>query len=129
MVVVFQIDPYAGVLHNPQTITTGHANTSIAVDPTSRFAYTADFTDNTVSAYSVNQTTGALSIIGSALPVGANALAITTDYSGKFVYVVLTNKSVLTFAIGSTGALTAVAGGSVATGNTPGPITAVGGVQ
>jgi hypothetical protein len=70
-----------------------------------------------------------LTVIGTPLPVGANALAITTDYSGKFVYVVLTNKSVLTFAIGSTGALTAVAGGSVATGNSPGPITAVGGVQ
>jgi 6-phosphogluconolactonase (cycloisomerase 2 family) len=128
-VALFQIDPYAGVLYNPQTITTGHANTSIAVDPTGRFAYTADFTDNTVSAYSVNQTTGALTIIGSPLPVGANALAVTTDYSGKFVYVVLTNKSVLTFAIGSSGALTAVAGGNVATGNSPGPITAVGGVQ
>jgi 6-phosphogluconolactonase len=129
MVVVFQIDPYAGVLYNPQTITTGRANTSIAIDPTGRFAYTADLTDNTVSAYSVNQTTGALTVIGTPLPVGANALAITTDYSGKFVHVVLTNKSVLTFAIGSTGALTAVTGGTVATGNSPGPITAVGGVQ
>jgi 6-phosphogluconolactonase len=129
MIAVFQIDPYAGVLYNLQSITTGRANTSIAIEPTGRFAYTADLTDNTVSAYSVNQTTGALSIIGSALPVGANALAINTDYSGKFVYVVLTNKSVLTFAIGSTGALTAVTGGSVATGNSPGPITAVGGVQ
>jgi 6-phosphogluconolactonase (cycloisomerase 2 family) len=129
MVAVFQIDPYSGVLYNLQTITTGRANTSIAIDPTGRFAYTADLTDNTVSAYSVNQTTGALTLIGAPLPVGANALAITTDFSGKFVYAVLTNKSVLTFAIGSTGALTAVPGGSVATGNSPGPITAVGGVQ
>jgi 6-phosphogluconolactonase (cycloisomerase 2 family) len=129
MVAVFQIDPYSGVLYNLQTITTGRANTSIAIDPTGRFAYTADLADNTVSAYSVNQTTGALTLIGSPLPVGANALAITADFSGKFVYVVLTNKSVLTFAIGSTGALTAVTGGSVATGNSPGPITAVGGVQ
>ena len=129
MVAVFQIDPYAGVLYNLQTITTGRANTSIAIDPSGLFAYTADLTDNTVSAYSVNQSTGALTVIGSPLPVGANALAITTDFSGKFVYVVLTNKSVLTFAIGSTGALTAVTGGSVATGNSPGPITAVGGVQ
>jgi 6-phosphogluconolactonase (cycloisomerase 2 family) len=129
MLAVLQIDPYAGVLYNLQTITTGRANTSIAIDPTGRFAYTADLTDNTVSAYSVNQTTGALTVIGAPLPVGANALAITTDFSGKFVYVVLTNKSVLTFAIGSTGALTAVTGGTVATGNSPGPITAVGGVQ
>ena len=129
MVAVFQIDPYSGVLYNLQTITTGRANTSIAIDPTGRFAYTADLTDNTVSAYSVNQTTGALTVIGAPLPVGANALAITTDFSGKFVYVVLTNKSVLTFAIGGTGALTAVTGGTVATGNSPGPITAVGGVQ
>jgi 6-phosphogluconolactonase (cycloisomerase 2 family) len=129
MVVVYQIDPYAGVLYNLQTITTGRANTSIAIDPSGRFAYTADLTDNTVSAYAVNQTTGALTVIGSALPVGANALAITTDFSGKFVYVVLTNKSVLTFAIGATGGLTAVTGGTVATGNSPGPITAVGAVQ
>jgi len=129
MVAVFQIDPYAGVLYKPQTFATGRANSSIAIDPTGRFAYTADFTDNTVSAYLVNQTTGVLTLIGTALPVGANALAVTTDFSGKFVYVVLTNKSVLTFAIGSTGALTAVAGGNVATGNGPGPITAVGGVQ
>lgn len=91
--------------------------------------HTADLTDNTVTAYSVNQTTGGLTVIGSPLPIGANALAITTDFSGKFVYAVLTNKSVLTFAIGSTGALTAVTGGSVATGNSPGPITVVGGVQ
>jgi 6-phosphogluconolactonase (cycloisomerase 2 family) len=129
MVAVYQIDPYSGVLYNPQSITTGRANTSIAIDPTGRFAYTADLTDNTVTAYSVNQTTGAMTAIGSPLPVGANALAITTDFSGKFVYAVLTNKSVLTFAIGSAGALTAVTGGSVATGNSPGPITAVGGVQ
>jgi 6-phosphogluconolactonase (cycloisomerase 2 family) len=129
IVAVLQIDPYSGVLYNLQTITTGRANTSIAIDPTGRFAYTADLTDNTVSAYSVSQTTGALTVIGAPLPVGANALAITTDFSGKFVYVVLTNKSVLTFAIGGTGALTAVSGGSVATGNSPGPITAVGGVQ
>ena len=129
MVAVLQIDPYSGVLYNLQTMATGRANTSIAIDPTGRFAYTADLTDNTVSAYSVNQTSGALTVIGTPLPVGANALAITTDFSGKFVYVVLTNKSVLTFAIGSTGALTAVTGGTVATGNSPGPITAVGGVQ
>jgi 6-phosphogluconolactonase len=129
MIAVYQIDPYSGFFATQLLIGTGRANTSIAIDPTGRFAYTADSTDNTVSAYSVNQTTGALTLIGSALPVGANALAVTTDYSGKFVYVVLTNKSVLTFAIGSTGALTAVAGGNVATGNSPGPITAVGGVQ
>jgi 6-phosphogluconolactonase (cycloisomerase 2 family) len=128
-IVVYQIDPYIGVFDTQRLIGTGRANTSIAIDPTGRFAYTADLTDNTVSAYAVDQVTGALTVIGAALPVGGNALSVTTDYSGKFVYVVLTNKSVLTFAIGSTGALTAVPGGAVATGNTPGPITAVGGAQ
>jgi 6-phosphogluconolactonase len=129
IIAVYQIDPYLGVFDTQLLVGTGRANTSIAIDPTGRFAYTADFTDNTVSAYSVDQTTGGLTIIGTALPVGANALAVTTDYSGKLAYVVLTNKSVLTFAIGSAGALTAVPGGNVATGNTPGPIIAVGGVQ
>ena len=131
MIAVYQIDPYSGTLLDslPQQIITGRANTTITIDPTGRFAYTADSTDNTITAYSIDPATGALAVIGAPIPVSANAFSITADYSGKFVYVVLANKSVVSYAIGTTGALTPVAGGVVATGNNPGPISALGGIQ
>jgi 6-phosphogluconolactonase (cycloisomerase 2 family) len=131
MIAVYQIDSYSGALSDslPQQIVTGRANTAIAIDPTGRFAYTADSTDNTITAYSIDPSTGALTPIGSPVPVSANAFSITADYSGKFIYVVLANKSVVSYAVGSTGALTPVAGGVAATGNGPGPISVVGGIQ
>jgi 6-phosphogluconolactonase (cycloisomerase 2 family) len=109
-----------------QGINTDRANTSIAIDPTGRYAYTADYTDDTVSAYAIDSVTGNLTLIGSPLPVGADAYSVSVDYSGKFVYAVLANKSVVTFSIGSTGALTAVAGGTVPVGNSAISITPVG---
>ena len=131
MIAIYQIDSYAGTLSDslPQQIITGRANTTITIDPTGRFAYTADSTDNTITAYSINPSTGFLTVIGAPVPVSANAFSITADYSGKFVYVVLANNSVVSYAIGSTGALTPVAGGVAATGNGPGPISTVGAIQ
>jgi hypothetical protein len=41
----------------------------------------------------------------------------------------LANNSMVSYAIGSTGALTPVAGGVAATGNDSGPISAIGGIQ
>lgn len=131
MIAVYQIDPYSGTLSDslPQQIITGRSNTTITIDPTGRFAYTADSTDSTITAYSIDPATGALTVIGSPIPVSANAFSITADYSGKYVFVVLANNSVVSYAIGSSGALTPVAGGVAPTGNGPGPISAVGGIQ
>jgi 6-phosphogluconolactonase len=130
-IAIYQIDPYAGTLMDspPQQLVSGRANTTIAIDPTGRFAYTADSTDNTITAYSIAPSTGFLTLIGAPISVAANAFSITADYSGKFVYVVLANKSVVSYAIGSTGALTPVAGGVATTGNGPGPISTVGAIQ
>jgi 6-phosphogluconolactonase len=123
------ISSYAGTAVSLQAINTGRANTSIAIDPTGRYAYTADYTDDTISAYAIDSGTGNLTPIGSPLPVGADAYSVSVDYSGKFVYAVLANKLVVTFSIGSTGALTAVAGGSVPVGNSAVSITTVGTAQ
>jgi 6-phosphogluconolactonase len=130
-IAIYQIDSYAGTLLDspPQQIVSDRANTAITIDPTGRFAYTADSTDKTITAYSIDPVTGFLTLIGSPIPVSANAFTITADYSGKFVYVVLANNSVVSYAIGSSGALTPVAGGVAATGNGPGPISTVGGIQ
>jgi 6-phosphogluconolactonase (cycloisomerase 2 family) len=136
-IVVYPINAYVGTLDN-QTLpgsgastiqTTNRPNVALAIDPTGRFAYTADSTNKTVSAYSINQTTGTLLSIGSPLTVADDANSVSVDISGKFVYVVLADKTVATYSIGATGALTLVVGGGAATGIGPGPITLVGASQ
>lgn len=70
--------------------TAGIGPTSVAVDPAGRFAYVANgnsgnFTD-TISVYTINPATGALSSVG-ATPAGRSSLrSITVDPTGKFVY-------------------------------------------
>jgi DNA-binding beta-propeller fold protein YncE len=56
------------------------ASHEVAVDPTDKYAYVANQADNSVSAYTVNPTSGALTpIAGSPFPAGAGAsnIAIT----------------------------------------------------
>jgi DNA-binding beta-propeller fold protein YncE len=49
------------------------------VDPTGKFAYATNGEDNTVSAYTINASTGALApIAGSPFAAGAGPLSITT---------------------------------------------------
>jgi 6-phosphogluconolactonase (cycloisomerase 2 family) len=136
-IIVYPIDAYVGTLDNltlpgsgtSTILTTNRPNVALAIDPTGRFAYTADSTNKTVSAYSINQTTGTLLDIGTPLNVGFDANSVSVDISGKYVYAALANKTVATYSIGATGALTLVVGGGAATGNGPGPITLVGSVQ
>ena len=51
-----------------------------------RFAYVANYDDNTVSAYTVNPTTGQLRHNGY-VAAGINPASVTVDPSGKFAYV------------------------------------------
>ena len=50
------------------------------------FAYVANFSDGTVSAYKIDSTTGALSLVAS-IATGAHPVSVAVDPSGKFVYV------------------------------------------
>jgi 6-phosphogluconolactonase (cycloisomerase 2 family) len=118
----YAINPYPvpslGNLASIGTVASGAAPRAIAIDPTGRFAYTADTGSNSISAFAINQITGALSPNG-AVAAGAGPVALTVDYSGKFVYA--TNSTANTLSIYSintaTGTLTPV--GGVPTGNTP----------
>ena len=47
------------------TIATGTLPYAITVDPTGNFAYVANYTSGTISAYTINQTTGALTTVAS----------------------------------------------------------------
>jgi len=91
----------------------------IATDPTGRFVYTANGGNNSISQYSINTTTGALSTITTAVSVGVAVYAITVDPTGRFVYTAnyIANTISQYFINTSTGALTqitaAISGGGL----------------
>jgi 6-phosphogluconolactonase len=90
---------------------------SVAVDPTGKFAYSANFAD-TVSGYAINSTTGVLAPIpGSPFIVEGSPSFVAVDPKGRFVYVATffntlnPNRNILGYTINSTtGALTAILG-------------------
>ena len=107
----------------------GDSTSAVAVDPSYRFLYatnqgaTGGPGSNTVSAYTINSGTGALTAVpGSPFASVASPVAIAVEPTGHFAYVAdLHDNTVSAFAINlGTGALTAIAGGpSVPGGDGP----------
>jgi 6-phosphogluconolactonase (cycloisomerase 2 family) len=83
-----------------------------------QFAYVANMGDNTVSAYRINATTGALTAVpGSPFAAGNGPISVAVNPAGTFVYVA-NEGGVWVYRIdASTGALTAVPGSPLAAGN------------
>jgi 6-phosphogluconolactonase len=120
---MFTVDPNTGALTFVGSIGTvsPHASnsTEIAIDPSGKFAYVVgdgcalDTFNGSISMYTINSITGALSLTGS-MPTGVCSSSVTVDPFGRFAY--LTNDSglnghqydnVAMYAISaSTGALT-----------------------
>jgi probable HAF family extracellular repeat protein len=98
----------------------GAAASAIAIDPSGRFAYVANFQGNNVSAFKMDQSTGGLLPIAS-YAAGSNPDAVTVDPLGKFVYVAnLSSNDVSGYAINqTTGALTQITGSPFTTGSGP----------
>ena len=99
------------------------------MNPSGRFVYAADFISQTVTAFSINQTSGALTpITGSPFPVGGNPDQVTVDPSGRFVYVA-NDGAVGPSGAGvlavdpNTGALTPALGSPFAAGKSPSGVT------
>ena len=99
---------------------------SVTVDPSGRFAYVANqgigVSTSTVSAYTINSSTGALSAVsGSPFSAGYEPDSVTVDPSGRFAYVAnYGGDTVSAFTINSsTGALRAVIGSPFAAGKYP----------
>jgi 6-phosphogluconolactonase (cycloisomerase 2 family) len=107
----------------------GDSTSAVAVDPSNRFLYatnqgaTGGPGSNTVSAYTINSVTGALSAVaGSPFASVASPVAIAVEPTGHFAYVAnLHDNTVSAFTINlGTGALSAIAGGpSVPGGDGP----------
>ena len=68
-----------------QNFATGTNPTSVGIDPAGKFVYVTNYSSHTVSAYTINQTTGALTAVGAAVAAGTNPNHVSIDPTGKFV--------------------------------------------
>jgi YVTN family beta-propeller protein len=107
------------------TIATGASPRSIAVDPTGKFAYVADYGcpdpfTGRVSMFTIDPSTGALSSAGTPADTGDfGATSVAVDPSGKFAYVANdgagdTAGSVKSYAINATTGVLTPTGGNQA---------------
>ncbi len=87
----------------------------------SEFSYVANAVDNTISAFSIDATTGAIASAGPPVSTGLSPLAIAGTSDKKYVYVADSHsEDVSAFAVDpDTGALTAVPGSPFAAGTNP----------
>jgi 6-phosphogluconolactonase (cycloisomerase 2 family) len=115
-------------VHSRTTVGTGRwyrfglARAASKVSATPKFAYVLNNQDKTISTYSIDGTSGALTQVGSAVSTGGiNPQAMAMDWYGNFLYVVnQDSNTVSAFTINrTTGALTTVAGSPFATGPAP----------
>jgi 6-phosphogluconolactonase len=113
----FAVDAATGILTPVATAqqATGRAPTMVTIDPSGGFAYAVNGLDgvggNSVSAYAINATTGALTAVaGSPFATGRGPTSLTFDPSGKFAYVTNGLGSISAYTLNaSSGALTHVA--------------------
>ncbi len=107
----------------PATVNAGSGPSMVALSPSGAFAYVPNYSDGmpagTVSAYTVDATTGALTPVGAAVTAGAGANFVAVDPSGKYAYVAnLNGNSISQFNIdASTGALTPMSPATITTTN------------
>jgi YVTN family beta-propeller protein len=99
------------------------SSVQISVGAPSRFLYAANGgTDNSVSSYSIDNSTGAPTLVGTTA-AGTQPYGIAVDPAGRFAYVANNGaNSVSSYTIGSNGGLTAN-GGTVTVGSKPRQVT------
>ena len=104
-------------------ISIGTTLVSIAIDPTSRFAYIAS-SSNAINMYSIDQYTGVLTQITTAISTGTSTQPhnIVVDPTGRFVYVALIagNSIGMYYINQATGALVSIAS-AISTGASTSP--------
>ena len=98
----------------------GYDPRSVAVDPTAKFVYVANFDSNNISAYSIDSNGALTPVSGSPFATGVGPVSVVVNVTGNFAYVVnFGSKSVSAYSIGSSGALTPVSGSPFPTGLGP----------
>jgi 6-phosphogluconolactonase (cycloisomerase 2 family) len=107
------------------SVPTGNNPSAILAEPSGKYVYVANSGDGTISCYSLNNLTGALKQIGSAVKAAAGTDSLAASNDGKYLYA--TDKAaglVSIFKINSTGTLTAA--GTATTGTSPTSIVTTG---
>ena len=107
-------------------IAVGTAPESVAVDSSGKYLYVANSGDATVSGFTINASTGALTSTGAATATGATAsadpTAVAIEPSSQYVYVANGDSgSITVFKIGAGGVLTIVGAPSSIVTSTGGP--------
>jgi 6-phosphogluconolactonase len=97
-------------------VSCGNGPTSVAVDPSSKFAYVVNRGDNTLSMYVINSSTGDLTANGT-IATGTEPFAVVVDPSGKFAYVTNESGSVSIYTLNGNGTLTSA--GTATAGSGP----------
>src|SRR5438128_243775 len=81
----YAIDAATGAPTSTGTTTaTGAGPAYLAIHPSGRFAYVANYTSSTVSAFAIDAVTGKLTSAADAVDTGATPHWITIDPAGKF---------------------------------------------
>jgi len=115
---MYTIDPTTGNLTSIGPTAAGTKPSSVAVDPTGKFAYVTNSGSNDVSMYTINATTGALTPIGT-IAAETGPASVVVHPTSKFAYVTnFGSNNVSMYTINATtGALTSM--GTIAAGSAP----------
>jgi DNA-binding beta-propeller fold protein YncE len=98
----------------------GSGPSSVAVDPTAKFAYVANGGGDNVSAYSIGANGALTPVPGSPFAAGSLPFSVAVDPTGKFAYVAnVFGNNVSAYSIGTNGVLTPVPGSPFAAGFGP----------
>jgi 6-phosphogluconolactonase (cycloisomerase 2 family) len=87
---VYGINPVSGVLTEiagSPFSPAGPEPSSIAIDPSGRFAYVSNQTTDVTYEFAVDAATGALQQIGTTNPMSGAAVTITIEPTGRFAYI------------------------------------------
>lgn len=109
----YTVNSTTGVLtpNTPAYVSAGNGPTEIAVDPTSHFAYVVNRSDSSVSMYTIDPSTGNLTLntgpthLTGVVGTGNEPFRITFDPSGAFVYVTNETAAVSIYTVNTDGSL------------------------
>jgi 6-phosphogluconolactonase len=98
----------------------GNLPNSVAVDPTGKLAYVANYGGVNVSAYSIGADGALTPVTGSPFGAGNFPNSVAVDPTGKFAYVAnYGDNTVSAYSVGANGALTQLSGSPFAAGTGP----------
>jgi len=120
MVSAYRIDNVSGTVTSIVTTpyVAGNSPSSVVVHPSNQFLYVANAADSTISLFSINSSSGALTEVLPRTPTDLSPGYMTMDSAGSFLFVAnQSSDDVSMFQIGTAGALTLVS--SVSVGASP----------